>query len=206
MTITLFEFAPTRSARARWTLLELGLPFESIEGRDVFKHEALGNVHPLRKLPAMVDDGRPLFESAAICTWLADRQPEKGLIARSGTWQRALHDQWVAFTLAELEANLWVTARNLFIYPEEKRVPQIFEQNAEEAKRALAVFDHHLEGRSWLIDERFSVTDIFVGYAINWARLQGLAAALPNVTAYCARLLDRPLCPYQKERSLPATA
>ena len=198
MTITLFEFAPTRSARARWTLLELGLPFESIEGQDVFQHPSLESVHPLRKLPALVDEERPLFESAAICTWLADRQPEKGLIAPSGTWQRALHDQWVAFTLAELEANLWVSARNLFIYPEEKRVPQIHQQNEEESKRALAVFERHLEGRAWLVDERFSITDIFAGYAINWARLLGWAAHLPNVTAYCARLLDRPLCPYQR--------
>jgi glutathione S-transferase len=198
MTITLFELAATRSDRARWTLLELGLPFESIEGRDVFESEALGKVHPMHKLPALIDDGRPLFESAAICTWLADRHPDKGLIAPSGTWQRALHDQWVAFTLAELEANQWSTARNVFIYSEEKRVPQIFEQNAEEAKRALVVFEHHLEQHPWLVDEQFSVTDIFVGYAINWARLEGLITGLPHVSAYCARLLDRPLCPYQK--------
>jgi glutathione S-transferase len=200
MSITLFEFAPTRSARARWTLLELGLPFESIEGRDVFQHEALASVHPLRKLPALLDDGRPLFESAAICTWLADHHPDKGLIAPSGTWQRALHDQWVAFTLSELEAHQWSSARNLFVYPEEKRVPQIFEQNATEAKRGLAVFESHFQQHTWLVDGRFSVTDIFAGYAINWARLTGLTTHLPNVEAYCARLLDRPLCPYQKTR------
>lgn len=62
------------------------------------------------------------------------------------------------------------------------------------------MLDRHLERHSCLVDERFSVTDIFAGYAINWARLQGLAAQLPNVTAYCARLLERPLCPYPKER------
>ena len=33
MSITLYELQPTRSARARWTLLELGIAFESIEGR-----------------------------------------------------------------------------------------------------------------------------------------------------------------------------
>lgn len=198
MTITLFEFAPTRSARARWTLLELGLPFESISGPDTFQHAALPSVHPLRKLPALLHDGQALFESAAICTWLADAHPEHGLIARAGTWERAQHDQWVAFTLAELEANLWSTARNQFIYPEEKRVTQIFEQNAEEARRAAGVLEQHLEGRAWLVGERFSVTDIFVGYALNWARLKGLTAGLPHVDAYCERLLSMPLCPYQR--------
>ena len=53
-------------ARARWTLLELGVPFESIAGRETFQNEALQRVHPLRRLPALLDDGRPLFESAAI--------------------------------------------------------------------------------------------------------------------------------------------
>jgi glutathione S-transferase len=198
MTITLFEFAPTRSARVRWTLLELGVPFESIAGRETFQHEALQRVHPLRKLPALLDDGRPLFESAAICTWLADAHPEKGLIAAAGTWERALHDQWVAFTLAELEANLWSTARNKFIYPEGQRVTEIFEQNAAESRRAAGVLDAHLQDRSWLVGERFSVTDIFVGYALNWARLAGLTAQLPNVSSYCDRLLSMSHCPYQR--------
>jgi glutathione S-transferase len=134
---------------------------------------------------------------------LADAHPEKGLIARAGTWERAQHDQWVAFTLAELEANLWSTARNQFIYPEEKRVTQIFEQNAEESKRAAGVLEQHLEGRAWLVGERFSVTDIFVGYALNWARLKGLTTHLPNVEAYCERLLSMPLCPFPRSLTRP---
>jgi glutathione S-transferase len=196
MTIVLYELQPTRSARVRWTLLELGTPFESIEGREVFAMPELAQVHPMSKLPALRDNGRPLFESAAICTWLADSHPEAGLIAPSGAWARALHDQWTAFTLAEVEANLQHTARNLFIYSEEERVPAVYEQNAREAKRGLAVFDGVLKGKTWLVEDRFSVTDIFVGYAVVWARVQGMTADLPNVTAYAERILARPLCPY----------
>lgn len=196
MTITLYEFAPTRSARVRWTLLELGVPFESIAGQEVFALPALAEIHPMSKLPALRDDGRPLFESAAICNWLADSQPDAGLIAPSGTWARALHDQWTAFTLAEVEANLWHTARNMFIYSEEERVPAVYEQNAKEARRGLTVLDAALAGKTWLVEDRFSVTDIFVGYAVAWAHLQGMIADLPNLTAYGERLLARPLCPY----------
>lgn len=196
MSITLYEFAPTRSARVRWTLLELGVPFESVAGQEVFALPALAEIHPMSKLPALRDDGRPLFESAAICNWLADSHPDAGLIAPSGTWARALHDQWTAFTLAEVEANLWHTARNMFIYSEEDRVPAVYEQNAKEAKRGLAVIDAALKGKTWLVEDRFSVTDIFVGYSVAWANLQGLAADLPHLTAYGERLLARPLCPY----------
>jgi glutathione S-transferase len=198
MTVILYELQPTRSMRVRWTLLELGIPYESIEGRglEIFAMPEVAQIHPMSKLPALRDNGRPLFESAAICTWLADSHPEVGLIAPSGTWARALHDQWTAFTLAEVEANLQHTARNQFIYSEEERVPAVYEQNAREAKRGLAVFDGALKGKTWLVEDRFSVTDIFVGYAVVWARVQGMTAGLPNVTAYAERILARPLCPY----------
>lgn len=196
MTITLYELQPTRSARARWTLLELGVPFESVEGREVFAMPELAQIHPMSKLPALRDNNRPLFESAAICNWLADSHPQAGLIAPSGTWARALHDQWTAFTLAEVEANLGHTARNQFIYTENERIPAVYEQNAREAKRGLAVLHDALKGKSWLVEDRFSVTDIFVGYAVVWAHVQGMTADLSNVAAYAERILARPLCPY----------
>ena len=201
MSITLYELQPTRSARARWTLLELGVPYESVEGRQVFASRELAEIHPLAKLPALRDAGRPLFESAAICTWLADSHPAAGLIARSGTWARALHDQWVAFTLSEIEAFLWHTARNLFVLPEEDRVPAVYPQNEAAAKRGLAVLDAHLREREWLVEDHFSVTDIFVGYAVWWAHSQGMTAELPNLVAYVERLQARPLCTYEQDAS-----
>lgn len=199
MSITLYELQPTRSARVRWTLLELGAPFESIAGPAVFAMPELAEIHPLSKLPALRDGGRPLFESAAICNWLADSHPEAGLIAPSGTWERALHDQWVAFALSEIEAFLWHTARNRFVLTEEERVPAVYPQNEAAAKRGLAVLDAHLRDKAWLVGDRFSVTDIFVGYAAWWAHWQGMTADLPNVAAYVERLQARPLCPYQDE-------
>jgi glutathione S-transferase len=92
--IKLFELAPTRSARCRWTLLEAGLEYESIGNSiDVFSSVDLKAVHPLGKLPAVIIDGKPLFESAAISTAIADLVPEKKLIAAPGSWSRSLHDQ-----------------------------------------------------------------------------------------------------------------
>ncbi len=198
MSITLYELQPTRSARVRWTLLELGVPFESVEGPEVFAMPELAAIHPLSKLPALCDAGRPLFESAAICNWLADSHPRAGLVAPSGTWARALHDQWVAFTLSEIEAFIWHTARNLFVLPEEERIPAVFPQNEAAAKRGLAVLDNQLRDKEWLVEDRFSLTDIFAGYAACWAQWQGMIADLPNITAYVERLQARPHCTYQQ--------
>lgn len=199
MSITLYEFSPTRSDRVRWTLRELDLPFDSRAGRELFHSPEVTAISPLGKLPALIDDDRPLFESAAICTWLADRHPERGLIARSGSWERALHDQWVSFCLAELEAHLWSTARNTFLYPEGRRVSAVVEQNAEEGRRSLAVLDRHLTGTPFLVGGAFSVADIILGFTVNWARNIGWADGLDGLLDYNHRLLAMPRCPYRKE-------
>ena len=93
MVIQLYDYAPTRSVRCRWIFQDAGLDYETIDSANLFGTPALKKVHPLGALPAMTVDGKSLFESAAICTYIADLVPEKGLVAPSGTWERALHDQ-----------------------------------------------------------------------------------------------------------------
>ncbi len=200
MSIVHYEFGPTRSQRVRWTLAELDIAHKSRDDRALIGSDELKAVHPLGKLPAITDNGRALFESAAICTWLADSHPAKGLIAPSGTWERALHDQWCAYIMTEVEAHLWSSARNTFVYPEEERIDAVHAQNAKELKRALEPLDAHFAANTYFVADKFSVTDIFAGFAINWARrMGGHLEGLANLQAYNQRLLDRPKCPFAKE-------
>jgi len=195
--IKLFELAPTRSARVRWTLLEAELEYESIGNRvEVIGSEELRNIHPLGKLPAAIIDGQPLFESAAIVTAIADLVPEKNLIAKPGTWSRNLHYQWVCFALTEMEAYVHSTEINSidFVIPENQHVPEIVEQNSMMFKRGAAALDAVLGKTDYLIESRFSVTDIIVGYTVNWGQEQKLLSDFPNLLAYLERLYARKLC------------
>ena len=192
--ITLYEYGPSRSKQARWTLQELGLEFKSIEGLEILHSDELNQVNPMGKVPAVVIDGKPLFEAAAICTHLADLVPEKGLIAPSGTRERALHLQWVSFALTEMEAYLWSNARNTFVLPEEKRITALFEQNSKAFKHAAKVLDKALESTGYLVGNKFSVTDILVGFTVNWGSLAGLIEHTPNLQKYLTRLKERPDC------------
>lgn len=195
MKITLYEMGTTRSARCRWTLLELGLEFEAIETRPLLHTDELTAINPMGKAPAIVIDGRPLFESCAICTALADANPDKGLISPSGTWQRALHDQWTCFTLSELEAWLWHSAKHSFLYPEEERVPEILEPNAKEFRKGAAVANDALAKNDYIINDAFSVTDIIMSFSLNWARRAGLTAEFDAINTYLDRILAREHCP-----------
>lgn len=192
--ITLYEYGPSRSKQARWALQELGLEFKSIAGMEILHSDELNQINPMGKVPAVVINGEPLFEAAAICTHLADLVPEKGLIAPSGTRERALHLQWVSFALTEMEAYLWSNARNTFVLPEEKRITALFEQNNKAFKHAARVLDKALSNADYLVDNQFSVTDILVGFTVNWGSLMGLIEHTPNLQNYLARLKERPDC------------
>ena len=195
--IKLCELGPTRSGRARWTLLEAGLDFESVGNSvEIIGSEELRKVHPLGKLPAAVIDGQPLFESAAIVAAIADLVPEKDLIAKQGTWSRYLHYQWVSFALSEMEAFVQSNEINTidFVLPEDQRVPDIIKQNSMFYRKGAAVLEDVLGKASYLVDDRFSVTDIFVGYTVNWGYAEGLLNDCPNLQAYLERLFEREHC------------
>lgn len=197
--IILFEYSPTRSARCLWTLKETGLPYKSVGGSaEIIGSEQLRAVHPLGKLPAVLIDGRPLFESAAISTAIADLAPERELIAAPGTWSRALHDQWVSFALTEIEAWLWSSELNASeLLPKEQRVPDIVPQNQAFFAKSAAVMDSTLSESKYLVENRFTVTDIIVGYTMYWALEDNLLSQFEHLQSYLERLMAREHCPFE---------
>ena len=193
--ITLYEYEPTRSARCRWTLLEAGLDFHSEGGSPaVIGTPELLNVHPLGKLPAAIIDGKPLFESAAIATAIADLAPGGTLVAKPGTWERTLHDQWVHYAATEMEAWAWSNFLNTVILPEPARVPECLEQNAGMFKRGASALDKVLGESEYLVENRFTVTDIIVSYTVNFGRRQGFLDGFSNLHGYLDRLFTRKHC------------
>ena len=79
----LYEFAPTRSIRVRWTLQELGIDFEAVTVNLVAgenRSPAFLKLNPAGKLPVLVDGDLVLTESIAIVLYLAEKYPEKGFI------------------------------------------------------------------------------------------------------------------------------
>lgn len=198
--ITLYGVGYTRSARCRWTLLELGVPFNYVDNGKLIGTEEQKTRQPLGKLPALIIDDVALFESAAICTYLCDRfDSTRGLSSEPGSWARAQHEQWTSFTLTELEAFLWHNLKHTSLYPEAKRVAQVIEPNNREAHLALAVLSEHLDQHAYLVDDTFSVTDIIGGWTINWARRLGLTDDYEPIKAYLDRLFARDLCTFNPE-------
>ena len=190
----LYEFPPTRSIRVRWTLQELGVPFEAVTVNMVageHKQPAFLKVNPAGKLPALIDGDLVLTESVAICLYLAEKYPEKGLIPRD-LGQRAELYKWVMFAATELEQPLWRMARNQSVYPENRRVPADIANAQHDFAEMAAVLDAHLNSREFLIGKTVSVADFITAYTLDWANEVGLLGDFPNLKNYIARMYARP--------------
>jgi glutathione S-transferase len=193
----LYEFAPTRSIRARWALQELEIPFESVEIRlaqgEGQTPEYLA-LNPAGKVPTLVDGDFVLTESVAIVVYLAEKYPEKGFLP-TGLQQRAQLNRWMLFAVTELEQPLWRIARHSFLYPEQQRLPADIEIAKGEFRSMAAVLEQHMQGRQFVVGDRVSVGDFVTAYTLDWGNEVGLLDACPTLLAYMNRMYERPRAP-----------
>lgn len=195
--ITLYEYEPTRSLKCRWALLEAGLEYQSIGNSfEIIGSESLKQVNPSGKVPAAIIDGRPLFESSAIVAAIADLVPELELIARPGSWERALHDQWTLFSMSELEMWAWTTVLNTreLLFDASQQVPAITDQMKMLFHRGADILEPVLDQSDYIIGNSFTVTDINLAYGLYLGKNMGYLEGHPALTEYLARLQAREHC------------
>jgi glutathione S-transferase len=187
----LYHQPRSRSVRALWALTEAGADFDlqpiSREDKQAPWYRAL---HPLGQSPvAELADG-PLFESAAIVWTVCDAHPDAGLSAPIGSHARALQYQWSFFAASELEPPLTEIARQLWGEgdPDEEAVAAARARFAAKAAVVVAALD----GRQFLVDDRFSVADLSVGAVTGFAKMAELAELPDAVDDYVARMEARP--------------
>lgn len=190
----LFEFAPTRSIRVRWTLQELEIPFEAEEIRlmegDQLRPEFL-KLNPAAKLPVLVDGEVVLTESVAIVLYLAEKYPQKGFLPADPA-ERAQVYRWLMFTATELEQPLWRIAKHTTLYPEEKQIPADIALAADDFAPMAAVMAAHMDGREYLVGDTVTVADFVAAYTLDWANEAGLLEDQPTLRAYMERMYQRP--------------
>ena len=195
MTIKLYGNRGTRALRCYWVLEELEVPYEvqTIDFRagDNRTPEYL-KINPNGKVPALTDGDLALFESAAICAYLADKFPDKGLIPAAGTAERATHDQWMYFCMSALEQPLWSMAKHKFVLPKEHRLPEMRSVATYEFGRVSPIVARALEGRDYLMGDSLTVADIMVGQTLIWAQLIKAPIESEVLDAYITRLKQRP--------------
>jgi glutathione S-transferase len=188
----LYHQPRSRSTRVLWLAEEAGAPLDVVViAREEKSSDAYRQMHPLGRSPAYVEDGGPVFESAALCLHLADRHPEAGLIATPGSHERALQYQWCFFAMTELEAPLVDAGRQMWKDAGEPDTA-IVEAALGRFKSGVAVLEAALDDSDHLVGDGFSVADVVVGGVLTFARMSGLAELPPGIVPYVDGLEARP--------------
>jgi glutathione S-transferase len=179
--------------RSLWLLNELRIPFELIDmpfDLSVMRSADYLSVHPLGRVPCLVDGDFSLFESGAIAEYLCERYPESGLGRLAGNAERYEWLQWIHYceTIAVHAASL--VQQRFFIAPAD-RSAVVAKLEGRRLEKAVQVLEPRLIDREYLLRSGFSAADIGVGYSLHLADRLIELAKFPNVTRYLERLRAR---------------
>lgn len=170
-------------------LEELGLPYETHWvniGKGAQHDAAYLKINPNAKIPALEDDGIPIFESGAILIHLAEKSGR--FFARSG---RARTDAlgWLFFQVGSVGPMFGQLGH--FLNADQK-IPYAVERYHKETERLYGVLDKRLGEVEYLAGE-YGIADMATfGWANAFARLKIDPAPYPNVTRWLDRIRERP--------------
>ena len=179
--------------KVRLLLAHLGLEYETVE-LDVVdrsnRQEVLGELNPALRVPTLVlDDGRPLAESNAIIWYFGDGTQ----YVPEDPYDRAQVLQWLFFEQYSHEPYIAV-ARFLKTYA---GAPERWESQRERlltgGYAALDALERRLDGRDFLVGERYSIADIAL-YAYTHAAGEGdfELERYPAIRGWLGRVADQP--------------
>jgi glutathione S-transferase len=192
----LWHCKDARSFRVLWTLEELGLAYELtlLPFPPRWAEPGYLETNPLGTIPYFEDGPTKMTESAAICHYLATRHGGESLAVAAddpdyGAWLNWLHHGEATLTFPQT-----LVFRYNFLEKPERRQPKVADDYKRWFLARTVLAEQTLaDGREFLCAGRFTVADISVAYALQFAQTLGhLDEVGPNLQAWWARLQTRP--------------
>jgi glutathione S-transferase len=206
--LKVFGVGTSRTMRAHWMLLELGLDYESrpIQSRsgETLTYE-FRQLNPRHKIPVLQHGSFVLTESAAIIQYVSETfgDPAKLYIPHDAH-TRATLNEWCYFIMTELDAG------SLYVVRRYEGLASIYGEAPAAVDSARAYFLHNLEAMTpriakaeYLFGELLSTADILLMTCLDWASAADIA--LPQQALnYRQRVARR--CAYQEalKRNFPS--
>ena len=182
----------TPGIKVRMTVNALDISYEyvrvSIRDKENRTPEFL-RMNPSGKIPVMDDNGFILFESGAICRYLADKQNSS--LYPKDLKQRALVDQWTDFAVIHING-----AMNRIVFNRifAKRIGrEVDEQSLRDGLaflgKFLPVVDDRLKGRNFLVEDGLTLADIALISILDPCEVAGVDLSVyKNIVAWRNRL------------------
>lgn len=188
--IDLYTWTTPNGRKVSILLEELGLPY-TVRAVDIGKDEQFDpeflTISPNNKIPAIVDDGVPVFESGAIMMHLAERE---GRFLPLDPRARAEVVQWLMWQMGGFGPMLGQV--HFFVKNNKGLAPAAEERFGKETQRLYGVLDQRLEGRDFVAGD-YSIADMAI---FPWAARHDWHQVdlrdYPNVLRWYRRVADRP--------------
>jgi len=202
----LFHCYNSRSLRPLWCLEEMGLDYELeiMPFPPRFEREGYLDINPLGTVPAFTDDGITLTESTGICQYLVQKYGPTPLAVTPDEPEYGDFLNWLYRSDATFTFPLALILRYTKLEPEERMNPQVVEDYTIWFFSRIRAVEAALDGKEFLVADRFTIADIAVGYALHFGMRLGLSERYkPNTTRYLQALLQRPA--FQRTQDIKAS-
>jgi glutathione S-transferase len=157
------------------------------------KSEDYLRLNPVGRIPTLVVNEQPVFESPAICIHICELHPESDLMPSPGDPNRPLFYQWLAFLNNTLQAELMV-----HYYPhrhtnDEATIPNVVAAQGDRVADALSIINDQLEGNEYLLGGTLTACDYFLFMLAEWSLpLEKSPLEFEHLAAYLKRLCSNP--------------
>lgn len=203
MTFTIYHSKFARSVRVIWACEELGLPYEI----EPYPLHGMGEqkpgydlIHPLKKIPALIDGDVTMFESLAILDYIFTRYND-ALRPAPESEQFPEYLKWFHFGEASLGPVVTMAMGHKMLLPEKHRIETMAKWGEREAKKCFEVMAKPLVQQEYLLPTGFSGADISCAYMILLAKFAKIFDGAPEaVISYFDRIKERPA--WQKATSV----
>ena len=195
-----------------WALDELGLKFDRIDAGFIYgvvDSADFCKMNPNGLVPVLVDgDGAPIFESAAILRYLADRYGDDNFWPKNaGT--RAQVDKWAEWAKWNVGHAFIVNIfYGLVRTPADEIDHDAIDLAIGDLEKVLALADTKLATSTFIASSQFTLADLTLGYCLyRYYDIDVVRAQLPNLRRYYDLLTMRPafqrhvMVPYDELRA-----
>ena len=169
---------------------EAGIPLQLVKvdtgTKTIDEQGDFWKVNPKGYVPALeLEGGEVLTEGPAIVQHLADLKPAAALAPANGTLDRVRVQEMLNFITSEIHK----TYTPLF---NPSAHPAVREDRLAYLAKRYAYLEKLLEGRQYLVGERFTIADAYLFVVTTWARAVKFdLSGFPNVQAFQKRIGSR---------------
>jgi glutathione S-transferase len=196
MSLTFYYSPMSTAAITELVLAELDVPHEKVivdlKKGETRKPEFL-RLNPNGKVPLVVHDGVPIWESAAITMYLGEAfGVDRGLYPGPGT-KRGEAMKWIAWTDVTFREAVTRWLRNVTEWtPDEQHNAKAAEVSQSDIHNCLRILNEALADKSFLLGG-YTLADTHLNSVTDWLRFMKTdLSAYANLNAWSERCAARP--------------